>query len=172
VPADASPRRRLYTAALVAFRRLPAPARRALVRAGTPSFTVGAVCVLEHEGAVLVLRQPHRLGWSLPGGLLDRGEDPQTGVQREVREETGLVVEVGLPVVTQVNAALRRVDVVYRVEVASRPRVAPGGEATDAAWLRPEEVTADADGPTREILAVLARATAPGGHDGRVLGEP
>jgi 8-oxo-dGTP diphosphatase len=167
-----SPRRRLYTAALVVFRRLPAPVRRGLVRAGTPGFTVGAVCVLQHEGAILVLRQPHRRGWSLPGGLLDRGEDPRTGVQREVREETGLVVEVGLPVATQVNAQVRRVDVVYRVRVAQRPEVRPGGEAQRAQWLAPAEVVRDCDAPTREILAVLARADAPDAYDGRVLPAP
>lgn len=164
-----SPRRRLYTAALVVFRRLPAPVRRSLVRAGTPGFTVGAVCVLEHEGAVLVLRQPHRGGWSLPGGLLDRGEDPRTGVEREVHEETGLVVEVGLPVAAQVNAQVRRVDVIYRVRVPSRPRVQAGGEAQRAQWLTPQEVIADCDAPTREILAVLARTDAPGAYDGRVV---
>jgi ADP-ribose pyrophosphatase YjhB (NUDIX family) len=170
VPA-AAVRRRLYTAALVVFRHLPAPVRRALVRAGTPGFTVGAVCVLEHQGEVLVLRQPHRTGWSLPGGLLDRGEDPRAGVEREVREETGLRIEVGLPVATQVNAHLRRVDVIYRLRVAERPLVRPGGEAQRAEWLRPEEVGADADGSTREILALLARAGAPGAHDGTVLAQ-
>ena len=162
-------RRRLYTAALGAFRRLPAPARRTLVRAGTPGFTVGAVCVLDHEGAVLFLRQPHRTGWSLPGGLLDRGEDPTAAVEREVREETGLWVRVGVPVATQVNAQVRRVDVIFRITVAERPEVVPGGEAQAAAWLRPEEVGDDADAPTHEILALLARAVRPGGHDGAVV---
>jgi len=162
-------RRSLYTAALRLFRRLPAPVRRGLVRAGTPGFTVGAVCVLEHEGSVLFLRQPHRTGWSLPGGLLDRGEDPTAAVQREVREETGLRVEVGVPVATQVNPQVRRVDVIFRIAVAERPRVVPGGEAQDAAWLRPQEVGDDADAPTQEILALLARAVRAGGHDGRVV---
>ena len=33
-------------AAMMAFRRMPAPLRRAAVRAGTPSYTVGAVALL------------------------------------------------------------------------------------------------------------------------------
>ncbi len=146
------------------------------MRAATPGFTVGAVLVLVHDGRCLVLSQPHRPGWSLPGGLLDAGEAPHHGVQREVREETGLRVRVGLPLTTQVNAGLRRVDVVYRVQVASRPEVVPGGEAVAARWLTPREVVDGvdggpaADGPTREILALVARAGEPGAQDGAVLG--
>ena len=170
-------RERAHHAALGAFRRLPAPARRALVRAGTPGFTVGAVLVLEHRGTILVLSQPHRVGWSLPGGLLDAGEAPHRGVEREVFEETGLRVRAGLPVTVQVAPGPRRVDVVYRIEVAQRPRVSPGGEAVQARWLTPEEVVAGvdggagADGSTREILALLARARGEGAQDGEVLEE-
>lgn len=168
-------RRRGYVVALQVFRRLPPPVRRGLVRAGTPGFTVGAVLAVQHEGTVLVLRQPHRAGWSLPGGLLDRGEAPHRGVERELREETGLHVRVGLPLTTQVNPRLRRVDVVYRLVVEQRPPVRPGGEALEARWLTNDEVVggvdggSGADGPTREILALLARADQPGASDGEVL---
>ena len=170
VPATSSALlRRAHTAALTTFRRLPAPVRRSLVRAGTPGFTVGAVLVVEHGDAVLVLRQPHREGWSLPGGLLYRREPPHRGVERELREETGLRVRVGLPVVTQVNAALRRVDVVYGLRVAERPQVRPGGEAHEAAWLSPGEVLSHCDGSTREILELFARAREAGAQDGELL---
>lgn len=162
-------RRRAYTAALLAFRRLPSPLRRFLVAVGTPAFTVGAVCAVEHGDHLLFLRQPHRPGWSLPGGLLDRGESPRAAVVRELREETGLEVEVGLPVTTQVNARVRRVDVIYRISVEERPAVRPGGEATEARWLRPEEVAPTADGPTREILDLLQAARDAASFRGRVL---
>jgi 8-oxo-dGTP diphosphatase len=157
------------TALLRAFRVTPAPVRRALVRAGTPSYTVGAVCAVEHEGAVLLLRQPHRGGWSLPGGLLDRGEAPAPGVEREVREETGLRVRVGVPLTALVEPRVRRVDVVYRVVVGERPEVVPGGEARGFAWLTPEEASRDADTATRSILAGMAQALADGARDGRLL---
>lgn len=157
------------TALLRAFRMTPAPVRRALVRAGTPSYTVGAVCVVEHAGSVLFLRQPHRGGWSLPGGLLDRGEAPAPGVEREVREETGLRVRVGVPVTALVEPAVRRVDVVYRVVVEERPEVVPGGEARGCAWLAPQEAARDADSATRSILAGLAEALADGARGGRLI---
>jgi 8-oxo-dGTP diphosphatase len=163
-------RRRGYTAALLTFRRLPPALRRSLVRAGTPGYTVGAVCAIEHGDRLLFLRQPHRDGWSLPGGLLDRGESPQQAVVRELREETGLEVEVGVPVAAQVNARVRRVDVIYRITVDVPPAVRPGGEAKDARWMRPEEVTGGADAPTREILALLEATRDSVAYAGRVAG--
>lgn len=164
-------RDRAYMIALTAFRLLPGPVRRTLVRAGTPHFTVGAVCAIDHDGSLLVLRQPHRPGWSLPGGLLDHGESSAEGVVREVREETGLQIAVGLPLSVLVNGPLRRVDVVYRIRVDHRPPAAPGGEATEVGWLPLARIIDGADGPTREIIDVLGRADDPGATDGRVVGR-
>jgi ADP-ribose pyrophosphatase YjhB (NUDIX family) len=62
-----------------------------------PVVGVGAI-VLTGDGRVVLVRraQPPREGeWSLPGGVLELGETLTAGVAREVREETGLDVEVG-----------------------------------------------------------------------------
>ncbi len=160
--------RPIYLTALRLFRRMPAPLRRAAVRAGTPGFTVGAVCLLEREGRVLMLRQPHRTGWSLPGGLLSRGESAADAVQRELVEEIGVRVRVGRPVTVVVDSPLRRVDVVFRVGVVGDIGEKVGGEATTARWLDPRAVT-EADGPTLQILAAAREVATPSGYDGRVL---
>jgi ADP-ribose pyrophosphatase YjhB (NUDIX family) len=164
-------RRRAYAAVLTVFRWLPPPVRRGLVRAGTPSFTVGAVCAIDHDGTLLVLQQPHRAGWTLPGGLLERGESASEAVVRELYEETHLRIEVGVPLTVKVNARVRRVDVIFRITVDQRPRARPGGEATDVRWMRPEEIAPTADGPTREVLALLERVTTPGAAQGRILDD-
>ncbi|HEX5534502.1 MAG TPA: NUDIX domain-containing protein [Actinomycetales bacterium] len=160
-------RRKAYTAALLTFRKLPRPLRRSLVRAGTPSYTVGAVCVVEHDGHMLMLRQPHRHGWSLPGGLLGWGESPAAGVTREVCEETSLEIEVGEPVATQIHPGARRVDVIYRVVLDRRPEVRVGGEAKAFRWMRRDDVP-EMDDATQEIMDVLDRVlgseTAPKAH--------
>jgi 8-oxo-dGTP diphosphatase len=60
-----------------------------------PLVAVGAVIV--HEGRVLLVRrgkEPMKGRWTLPGGMLEVGETLVEGVAREVREETGLEVEV------------------------------------------------------------------------------
>jgi 8-oxo-dGTP diphosphatase len=59
-----------------------------------PLVGVGAVVV--DEGRVLLVRrgsEPLKGHWSLPGGMLEVGESLHAGVVREVREETGLIVE-------------------------------------------------------------------------------
>ena len=61
---------------------------------------VGAV-VHDATGRLLLIRRghaPHAGSWSLPGGRVEAGETPERAVEREVREETGLVVRAGRPV--------------------------------------------------------------------------
>jgi len=57
---------------------------------------VGVGGVVIHRGRVLlVLRgaEPLKGRWSLPGGMLELGEELADGVRRELKEETGLDVE-------------------------------------------------------------------------------
>jgi ADP-ribose pyrophosphatase YjhB (NUDIX family) len=58
---------------------------------------VGAL-VTRADGAVLLVRRaqpPYQDHWSLPGGQIQQGESPQVACAREVKEETGFIVEVG-----------------------------------------------------------------------------
>ena len=60
-----------------------------------PVVGVGGV-VIENGRAVLIRRggPPLQGEWSIPGGTLELGETLIEGVRRELREETGLTVEV------------------------------------------------------------------------------
>ena len=58
---------------------------------------VGVGGLIHRDGAILLIRrkfEPNKGRWSLPGGLLEIGEDPEEAAKREVMEELGLAVEV------------------------------------------------------------------------------
>jgi 8-oxo-dGTP diphosphatase len=62
-----------------------------------PVVAVGAI-VFDDQGRVLLVergRPPAAGLWSVPGGKLEGAETLAQAVAREVREETGLLVEVG-----------------------------------------------------------------------------
>jgi 8-oxo-dGTP diphosphatase len=59
----------------------------------TPLATVDIIIEID-GGIVLVQRQNPPLGWALPGGFVDRGENVAQAARREAKEETGLDVEI------------------------------------------------------------------------------
>jgi ADP-ribose pyrophosphatase YjhB (NUDIX family) len=73
----------------------PAPLRLAVEQAEgylTPKLDVRAA-VFDHRGRVLLVQEHSDGRWSLPGGWADVGEGVAAGAVREVREETGYLVE-------------------------------------------------------------------------------
>jgi ADP-ribose pyrophosphatase YjhB (NUDIX family) len=115
------------------YRRLPARARVFLVRRATPSYWVGAMCMVEREdGTVLLVRQSYRRGWAFPGGLLKRKEKPADAAIRETLEEVGLHVELHDHPRVVIDARRRRVDVIYK------SRLAPGTDEGEPTPLSPE----------------------------------
>jgi mutator protein MutT len=68
-------------------------------------FIVAVAFIIERDGAILMLRRspakdfaPGR--WETGSGRVESGEHPEEAVHREVREETGLQVEIMGPVAT------------------------------------------------------------------------
>ena len=58
---------------------------------------VVAAVITEMQGRVVMVRRKTNPGagkWSLPAGFVDRGEVVEEAASREVREETGLEVEI------------------------------------------------------------------------------
>ncbi len=113
--------------------------------------------MIVRDGEVLLLRQRHRDGWTLPGGLLDRGEDCDAAIRRELAEELRLEVDPGLPATTYVDPEARRVDIVYRIDAYDGIEPRPRGEALEAAWVSPDTLS-DESGETVQILGRLRLA--------------
>jgi 8-oxo-dGTP pyrophosphatase MutT (NUDIX family) len=141
------------------YLRLPRGLRRRVVRAVTPNYTVGAVVLLRDAGgALLLLRQRPWQGWSLPGGLLDRLEEPVDGALRELAEETGIHLDPADLVPATPNAVVypraQQVDCVFTATVdpaALDLRLDPV-EVQDARWF-PADALPALTWPTVRLLS-------------------
>ncbi|MHC1627988.1 MAG: NUDIX domain-containing protein [Candidatus Nezhaarchaeales archaeon] len=61
-----------------------------------PALAVDAVIIRKNGNIILVKRRrpPYEGHWALPGGFVEYGETVEDAVKREVKEETGLDVEI------------------------------------------------------------------------------
>lgn len=131
----------------------------------TDDFRLAAKAFIVDDGAVLAVRRsPDDVQepgiWELPGGRLEPGEEPRTGLIREVDEETGLSVEVHEPL------TVRHFDrddgqtvtmIVFRCTAEGR-EVVLGPEHQDADWVSLEAVEGRlADFFGREVRAYQGR---------------
>lgn len=112
--------------------------------------------ILDEDRRVLLARwtEGRRVSWTMPGGGLEPGEDPEAAARREVREETGykVVVEELLGIHSRVIPARRRVTpgatdplhtlrIVYRARITGgRLRFEKSGSTDMAAWYSLDEV--------------------------------
>jgi ADP-ribose pyrophosphatase YjhB (NUDIX family) len=130
-----------------------------------PIVGVGAV-IVDDEGKVVLIRrryEPLKGEWSLPGGGVEVGETLAEAVAREIREETGLDVEVG-PVIEVFDRITRdegeRVRYHYvLIDYLCRPvggTLRAGSDVDDAVLVDPAQL--EPFRLTSTATAVIARA--------------
>lgn len=90
------------------------------------------------DDRLLVLREADG-GWEFPGGRIDRGETAIPALHRELREETGLSIDVYAPVFTAVRERPEREKffVYYRC-ATEETDVTLSREHVDWEWTTPE----------------------------------
>jgi ADP-ribose pyrophosphatase YjhB (NUDIX family) len=130
-----------------------------------PIVAVAAI-VFDDADRVLVVergRPPGEGLWSVPGGRLELGESIAAAVAREVREETGLTVEVG-PLVEIVERVSTTADGTWHHVIHDHLARLTGGTLTAADDVRDARFVTDAELaalPTTDgLAAVVARARA------------
>jgi 8-oxo-dGTP diphosphatase len=111
---------------------------------------VGVGAVIVRDGKALIVKRAHepRKGeWSLPGGHLHLGESLEDAARREVKEETGLEVELG-PIIETFDRVHRDGDgrIRYHFVIIDYVCWSDGGEAmagSDAeavAWVTADDI--------------------------------
>ncbi len=101
------------------------------------------------DGKVLIARRvkPPAL-WSLPGGRVEKNEDPKEAAERELYEETGVEAEIlGLAGQREVTLRDERGEIAGKYVIlafAARwlaGEAKPGPEASEVAWVEPDKLT-------------------------------
>lgn len=110
-----------------------------------PALTADTVVIGgdDQELCVLLIRrgkEPFRGSWALPGGFVDRDEEPEFAARRELAEETGLESADAFTLVGVYGEPGRdprgwTVTVAYALDVGEEvPDVVGGDDAAEAAW--------------------------------------
>lgn len=99
------------------WRRLDLSKRAQLffVRRLEDQFLVGVTGIIcNNKNEVLLFRHTYREpAWSLPGGYIKGGEHPKEGLEREIEEESGLVVSIDKRIKIRTDRQTARLDIVY-----------------------------------------------------------
>jgi len=78
-------------------------------------FLVGITGIIfNNKSEILLFKHTYRThAWSLPGGYLKSGEHPREALEREIKEESGLVVSVDQSLKTRTDRDNARLDMCY-----------------------------------------------------------
>jgi 8-oxo-dGTP pyrophosphatase MutT (NUDIX family) len=116
-----------------------------------PKFFVAAKAFIENDGRILVLRESgkylegaNRGSYDVPGGRARPGESLLECLEREVKEETGLDIEIGQPFhvaewkPSTKNDSLHIIAVCFRCR-SSQEEVILSGDHDGYAWIDPKD---------------------------------
>jgi ADP-ribose pyrophosphatase YjhB (NUDIX family) len=86
-----------------------------IMRIFEDKFLVGLTGIIFNEKQeILLFKHTYRShAWALPGGYLKSGEHPREALEREIKEESGLVVSIDEPLKTRTDRDSARLDMCY-----------------------------------------------------------
>lgn len=86
-----------------------------LMRLFQDQFLIGVTgVILNDQKEILLFKHTYRShSWSLPGGYLKAGEHPKEALEREIKEESGLVVSVDESLRIRTDRDTARLDLCY-----------------------------------------------------------
>lgn len=96
-----------------------------------------AALVTNEKGQILLVKSPWR-GWEYPGGLIEPGESFEAALKREVREESGMEIEITGFVGICKNVPRNIVNIDFTARCTGGA-LATSEESTEVGWFTPDE---------------------------------
>jgi ADP-ribose pyrophosphatase YjhB (NUDIX family) len=124
------------------WRRAPKFLRGWTVRLRHARFAVSAGAIISDDrGRVLLLKHRFRpgSGWGMPGGFLEKGEQPEAGLRRELREEIGLEVSELKLFATRAFRKPKQIEIVFTGR-AKGPADRLSFEIKEAGWFEIDDL--------------------------------
>ena len=114
------------------FKILPKNIQLFIMQLFQSQFLVGVTGVIFNDkNEVLLFKHTYRKqSWSLPGGYLKAGEHPAEALEREIKEESALVVSADEMLKTRTDREGSRLDMCF-VGVFIGGEFAPSGEVSE-----------------------------------------
>lgn len=141
---------------------------------------IAHVVLRDDRGRVLLVETTYKEDWELPGGVVEPGETPREGAQREVLEEVGIVTELGQPaVIDWMPPSLGWSDAIeflYDGGVLSPKAVASlvpeAGEIRTIHWVDPDEIPDKVSELSARRLPLVLEGVHGMTEDGRLIEDP
>jgi len=108
-------------------------------------FKIPQKALIEENGKFLIIKRSKDAKhfpdcWDLPGGKLERGETPNEGLKREVKEETSLEINVFDPIFSHIQTKKKfAYIIVFECEIVSG-EIKLSNEHSEYKWATKEEI--------------------------------
>jgi ADP-ribose pyrophosphatase YjhB (NUDIX family) len=138
----------------VIWRRLPGSLRRRLVRVGQRRFTVSVgATIFDDKGQILLLDHVFRPegGWGIPGGFVNKAEEPEAALRRELREEVGIELRDVELLFARTLPGPGQIEFYFRAKAIGRPEPC-SFEIKSARWFSVDDLPIDLSKDQRRLI--------------------
>ena len=98
----------------------------------------GIEVLLEKRGST-----PHKHDWTIPGGHVEKNEDPKDAAVREIKEETNLIIsadDIHLIKIDRYRKKKNKYNCIYATEYKGKEDFKAGSDAEELEWVNVELV--------------------------------
>lgn len=111
-----------------------------IIRTTQQTFTVSVAAIIINENDEVLLLDHvlrSRSSWGFPGGFINRNEQPENAVKREIKEETGLeLYEVEF---FRVRTNQRHIEILFSAKATGKAELR-SREINDLGWFKLDEM--------------------------------